>query len=184
MRRRLSKRLIVVIELFVLESIMIVALLAFATTEVTAQAAQKTLYSVDGQAVNLADHRGQVIVLTFNATWAPMTDKSLLVLQRIANLYEGRGVVFYWVSINGAHVGDKHYISDADLKAFAVENGLRLKTLRDPERTTFRAFGLDAIPSIVIIDRAGRVYQKHVGFDATPTQGYQFIIKPLNNLLK
>jgi AhpC/TSA family len=47
------------------------------------------LQSVDGKAVSLADHRGQVVVLTFNAPWSPITIKSLPALQRIANLKEG-----------------------------------------------------------------------------------------------
>jgi peroxiredoxin len=162
---------------------MVIALLAIATDEAVAQAERLTLKSVDGKEVSLADHRGQVVVLTFNANWTPMINKSLPALQRIANLYEGRGVVFYWVSINSARAGEKNFASDADLKAFAQKNGLALTVLRDPERKAFSEFGLDVIPSIVILDRAGKVYKKQAGFDAAPTRGYKSVVRVLNRLL-
>ncbi len=158
-------------------------LLTFASLKIARQTDQLTFRSVDGKRVSLADHSGHVVVLVFNGTWVPMTNKSLPALQRIANLYENRSVVFYWVSINSARVGDESYISDAGLKAFARENGLQLTVLRDPERKAFRAFGLDALPSIVIIDSKGEVYQKHTGFDPVRVLGYEVLTRALNQLL-
>jgi peroxiredoxin len=156
---------------------------SFATFRAAMQTNQISLQSVDGKRVSLDDHSGQIVVLVFNATWVPITDKSISALQRIANLYEGRGVVFYWVSINSDRNGDKSYISDANLRAFARESGLHLTVLRDPERSAFRAFGLDALPSIVIIDRTGKVFKKHVGFDPDRILGYEVLTKTLNQLL-
>jgi beta-barrel assembly-enhancing protease len=158
-------------------------LLTFAAMKPAMQMDQLTFRSVDGKRVSLADHSGHVVVLVFNGTWIPMTNRSLPSLQRIANLYENRGVAFYWVSINSARIGDELYISDAGLKAFARENGLQLTVLRDPERKAFRAFGLDTLPSIVIIDRTGEVYRKHAGFDPERILGYEVITRALNQLL-
>jgi len=155
---------------------------ALAITKSAIQADQLTFQSVDGQRVSLTDHKGQIIVLVFNATGAPITDKSLSALQRIAMQYQNRGVVFYWVSINSARIGDKSYISNDDLKAFARENRLQLTVLRDPEKKAFRAFGLDALPSVVILNRKGEVFEKHVGFDPVRVQGYQVIARSLNQL--
>jgi hypothetical protein len=129
--------------------------LAFDGLKTAMQTEPPTFQSVDGERVSLTAHKGQIVVLVFNSTWVPITDRSLSALQRIAHQYENRGVVFYWVSINSARIGDKSYISDADLKAFSRENGLRLTVLRDSERKAFLEFGLDALPSIVIIDRTG-----------------------------
>jgi AhpC/TSA family len=52
------------------------------------QMQQLTFQSVDGGRVSLADHEGQIIVLVFNATWVPITDRSLSALQRIAARYQ------------------------------------------------------------------------------------------------
>ncbi|MCI0391397.1 MAG: TlpA family protein disulfide reductase [Acidobacteria bacterium] len=148
------------------------------------QTGRITLRSVQGDVISLDKHRGQPVVLVFNATWVPMANKSLPALQRIANFYERRGVVFYWVSVNSDRAGEKRYISDADLKAFAKENGLEISVLRDPEMKALHHFGLDALPSLVILDRAGEVWHRQTGFDPGQTIGYAEIAKPLNKLLR
>jgi len=159
-------------------------LAAFAGAGVAAQAVQVKFRSVDGKEIKLADHRGQAIVMVFSATESPMAGKSLPALQRLADSYEIRDVVFYWVSINSDKEKDKNYATDASLKAFARENGLRLTVLRDVDRESFRAFGLDVLPSIVIIDRKGEVYKKEAGFDMERTQGFSTIRISLNQMLR
>ncbi len=135
--------------------------LSFGTSNPGTQTDQLTFRSVDGEKVSLTDKGGQIVVLVFDATWMPLTKKSLSVVQRISDLYEHRGVVFYWVSINGARIGDKSYISDADLKAFALENRLRLTVLRDPERKAFRALSSDSIRSALSPQRRASRFTHH-----------------------
>src|SRR5262249_48869377 len=133
---------------------------------------------------NLADQRGKVVVLSFGATWVPLANKELPALQKLADRYAGRGVVVYWVSTNGTKPGTKTYSSDAELEAFAGQNGLRLPVLRDPDQTAYRALGLNALPTLVIIDRDGRVYRKLVGFDPEQAEPYGEVIRILDQLLK
>ncbi len=160
------------------------ALVTCAASNGLAQAKQVTFQLVDGDTIKLSDNHGKVVVLAFSATWLPVTKNSLSSLQQIADVYQERGVIFYWVSLNSANVGSKRYASDNDLKAFAEENGWRLEVLRDPQRKAFRAFGLYALPSVVIIDRTGQVYRKLIGFDNSRTRGYRYIMRTLNLLLK
>jgi len=44
-------------------------------------------------------------------------------------------------------------------------------------RNAFHAFGLDALPSIVMLDRTGKVFKKHVGFDPVQVLGYEVLTK-------
>jgi peroxiredoxin len=88
------------------------------------------------------------------------------------------------VSINSLSEKDKNYASDSALKTFAKENGLRVRVLRDADQEAFRAFGFDALPSVVIIDRQGQVYQKQVGFSMEQPQGFSALTKSLNELLR
>src|SRR5438477_10874370 len=141
------------------------AVFALITTATTAQAPPLTFRTADGGSVNLADSRGKIVVLSFGGTWVPLAAKELPALQKLAERYGNRGVTFYWVSINSNKLGAKNYASDADLQAFAQKNGLRLMVLRDPDQAAFRAFGVDAVPTVAILDREGKVYRKHVGFD-------------------
>jgi peroxiredoxin len=147
------------------------------------QAPQIVLRTTDGRAFNLAESRDTVTVLLFSATWVPMTDRELPAFQRLANLYTGRDVNFYWVSINSLKKEDKRYASDTNLQAFADELELRLPVLRDPDRNAFRALGLDALPAIVIIDREGQVSCTVVGFGPYWTRTYGPVIRCLNQLL-
>lgn len=162
-----------------------------------AQAPPVTLRTTDGRSFDLARSRDKIIVLLFNATWVPMADRELPAYQKLADRYAGRDVDFYWVSTNSANEKEKNSISDAELRAFARNMGLRLPVLRDPDRGAFHAFNLDLLPAIVIIDREGRVCLKVLGFDpegaeyydpekmeSYTTRAYDEVIRCLNQLLK
>ncbi len=71
------------------------ALFALLASTAVAQSPQVTLRSVDGQTFNLAASRGKVVVLSFGATWVPLTSRELPALQKLAERYAGRNVSFY-----------------------------------------------------------------------------------------
>ncbi len=149
-----------------------------------AQTGEISLRSIDGHRVNLRDLRGKVVVLSFSGTWIPLASKELPALQKVADRYSARGVQVYWVSINSEKQGARTFASDADLQAFAQKFNLRLTVLRDPEQEAYRAFGLDALPTVIILDRQGKVAHKHVGFGQDSGEAYSEIIRDLEQLLK
>jgi hypothetical protein len=105
-------------------------------------------------------------------------------LQKLADRYGSRGVQFYWVNINSAKSGTKNYASDDDLKAFAQKHNLRIPILRDSDQEAYRAFGIDALPTVIVLDRQGRIARKHVGFGADPGDTYSEIIRDIEQSLK
>lgn len=161
-----------------------VVLAAWLTLVVSAQAPQVTLTATDGQTVGAAELRGKVTVLSFGATWVPLASKELPALQKLADRYTARGVQVYWVSMNSTKPGAKNYMTDADLAAFAQQRGWRLKALRDPEQAAYRAYGVDALPTIVILNKDGSVARKLVGFDPDQGEAYAAVMKELDQLLK
>jgi peroxiredoxin len=167
-----------------LTSTLTLAAVALVLVMANAQTAQVTLRSLDGTTVNLNSLHGKVAVISFGSKDNPLAAKELPALQKLADRYGSRGVQFYWVSINNAKAGARNYASDEDLKGFAQKHNLRLTVLRDPELTAYRAFGLDALPTVVIIDRQGKVARKHVGFGADPGDTYSEIIRDIEQLLK
>ena len=146
--------------------------------------AQGTLRTTDGRTVNLAEAKGKIVVLSFGGTWVPMASKELMALQKLADRYASRGVQVYWVSINSDKSGARNYAADTDLQAFAQKNNVRLTILRDPEQQVYKGFGLDAVPTIVILDRDGKLVRKHVGFGTDQGEGYGEVIRELDQLLK
>jgi peroxiredoxin len=148
------------------------------------QSRQATFRSVDGREVRLADHKGKVVVMSFGGTWVPLASKELPALQKIADRYSSRGVQVYWVSINSSKPGARNYASDADLQAFAQKYNLKVTALRDPDQTVYKSFGLDAVPTVVIIDQEGNLAHKHVGFGADQGEAYGELIRVIERLLK
>ena len=146
--------------------------------------AQVSLRNLNGGAVSLADLQGKVVVLSFGGTWVPLASKELPALQKVADRFAGRGVQVYWVSINPNKPGARNYASDADLQAFAQKNGSRVSVLRDAEQAAYREFQLDAVPTVVILDKQGKVARKHVGFNADQGEAYGELIRDLDQLLK
>jgi len=167
-----------------MKPVLALVILAAMISAAVAQAPQIVLRSVDGRNFSLADNRGKVVVLSFGATWVPLAAKELPALQKLADRYAGRDVNFYWVTTNSAKAGAKNYASDADLQAFARQHGWRLTVLRDPDQAAYHAFGLDALPTVVVIDREGKVNRKHVGFDPEQGEAYAEVIRSLDQLLK
>ena len=149
-----------------------------------AQGSSTVLQSIDGNAVNLADLKGKFVVLSFGGTWIPLSSKELPALQKLADRYGARGVQVFWVSINSAKPGARNFALDADLQAFAQKNGLRIPVLRDPEQRLYRELGLDALPTVVIMDRQGKVLHKHVGFGTDAGEAYGVVSRDLDQLLK
>jgi peroxiredoxin len=149
-----------------------------------AQSQSATFHSLDGQEVRLADQKGKVVVMSFGGTWVPLASKELLALQKLADRYSSRAVQFYWVSINSSKPGARNYISDADLQAFAQKHNLRITTLRDPDQAVYKSFGLDAVPTVVIIDQQGNLAHKHVGFGADQGETYNELIRVIERMLK
>ncbi|HEX5081596.1 MAG TPA: TlpA disulfide reductase family protein [Blastocatellia bacterium] len=149
-----------------------------------AQSQSATFHSVDGREVKLSDQKGKVVIMSFGGTWVPLASKELPALQKIADRYSSRGVQVYWVSINSSKPGARNYASDADLLAFAQKHNLKLTPLRDPDQTVYKSFGLDAVPTVVIIDQQGNVAHKHVGFGSDQGEAYGDLIRVIERLLK
>ena len=161
----------------------ILGLLSVMTLCGVGQSSQLSLKSVTGETVNIGEG-GKVAVLSFSATWAPLASKELPALQRFADSYTARGVSVYWVSINSSKQGAKNYASDADLAAYASRSGFKASVLRDPDQSAYRSLGLSAVPTIIVLDRSGRVVLKHVGFDPDQDDPFRDIAKVVDGLIR
>lgn len=160
------------------------AFVALLALTVTAQAPQVSLKTIDDRTISSAEWQGKIVVLSFGATWVPLAAKELPALQKLAERYAARGVQVYWVSVNSATPGAKGYSTNADLSALAEKNGFRGRVLRDADKAAYRAYGVDALPTVVILNKDGQVARKLVGFDPDQGEAYAAVMKELDQLLK
>lgn len=124
-----------------------------------------SLKSTDGQTITSESLRGEVVVLAFGASWLPLSKNQLQGVRKLADEYSDRNVVVYWVSTESEDPKSKNFASDEQLRGFAQKYGLKVTVLRDPDGTVSRKFGVDQLPSIVIIDKQGNPSEPIGGLD-------------------
>ena len=125
-----------------------------------------TLRSIDGQTVTSQSLRGEVVVLAFGASWLPLSRTQLQGVRKFADEYGGRGVAVFWVSTESENQTSKNYASDEQLRTFSEKYGLKVTVLRDPDGVASKKFGIDKLPSIIIIDKQGNaVGEPIIGLD-------------------
>ena len=124
-----------------------------------------SLRSIDGQTITSESLRGEVVVLAFGASWLPLSKAQLQGIRKLADEYSDRGVVVYWVSTESEDSKSKNFASDEQLRAFAQKYGLKVTVLRDPDGAVSKRFGIDQLPSIVIIDKHGNASEPIGGLD-------------------
>ena len=122
-----------------------------------------SLRSIDGQTVTSNSLHGEVVVLAFGASWLPLSRAQLQGVRKLADEYSDRAVVVYWVSTESADPKSKNYASDEQLRSFSQKYGLKVTVLRDPNGEISKKFGVEQLPSIVILDKEGRVSGAPIG---------------------
>ena len=122
-----------------------------------------SLRSIDGQTVTSNGLRGEVVVLAFGASWLPLSRTQLQGVRKLADEYSDRGLVVYWVSTESDNAKSKNYASDEQLRSFSQKYGLKVTVLRDPDGAISKKFGIDQLPSIVILDKEGNVSGTPIG---------------------
>ncbi len=143
-----------------------------------------SLRSIDGTNVSSDEVRGEVVVLAFGASWLPITRKQVQGIRKLADTYSAHGVIVYWVSTDSEKPNSRNYASDDQLRAFARKYELNLTVLRDPDGKVSKQFGVDQIPSVVILDKQGEVYGEPInGLNPDGNLDDQ-LAKPLDALLK
>ncbi|MBW1669153.1 MAG: TlpA family protein disulfide reductase [Deltaproteobacteria bacterium] len=120
-----------------------------------------SLQDLSGSTVTLSKARGSIVVLDFWATWCPPCLMSIPELVELQEKYRDSGLVVIGISLD-----DPGRVSDSDLLAFKEKLKINYKVLRANYDVVKNYFGTEnmSIPTMFIIDRKGRILEKHVGF--------------------
>ena len=121
-----------------------------------AQSQNVSLPSLDGETISLNNQKGKVIVLALGASWLPLSKNQVIVINKLSKKYAGRDVIFYFVATDSTSVKSKNYASKEQIETFATRNKLIIPILRDSDGlVVLKKFGVDQLPSFVIIDKQG-----------------------------
>ena len=128
--------------------------------------AQTNLTSLDGAKVNVEGQQGKIVVLAIGASWLPLSKDQAVITNKLAKKYAGKDVAIYFVATDSSNAKAKNYASNEELSAFATRNKLNVSVLRDSDGAgTLKKFGVDQLPSFVVLDKNGKVAEVFGGID-------------------
>ncbi len=116
-----------------------------------------TLKSMDGKDYSLKDFRGQVVILDFWASWCTPCRADLPMLDKIYQEYQDQGLVML-----GLNVGEGASTVGKFLAGAKVSFPVLITAGTETEQT----YSVTAHPTVVLIDREGKVAFYHVGAGA------------------
>lgn len=154
-----------------------------AAAEVGKAAPAFTGRTVDGGALNLADLKGQTVVLEWTNHQCPYVEKhygtgNMQALQKAAT---DKGVT--WISIVSSAPGLQGNVDAARAKALTVErDAAPSEIVLDPEGTIGRLYGARTTPHMYVIDAAGTLVYAG-GIDDKPSARWS-TVEDANNYVR
>jgi thiol-disulfide isomerase/thioredoxin len=104
---------------------------------------------------SLASLRGHVVLLDFWATWCAPCRVSIPKLEALQSRYGAQGL-----SVVGISAEDP-----SDVSLFTQRMAMHYGVGADPHGATTRAYGVFSLPTLVVIDKSGKVRDVSIGYD-------------------
>ncbi len=119
-----------------------------------------TLQPISNGSVPVTSERGKILVIDFFATWCPPCKAELPELEAIRDeLKTDADIQFVLVDTNAG--GD----TPERFRSFAQSRHVTLPLAFDPDGKARASFGMTGFPSLVVIDRTGRVRLTREGYN-------------------
>jgi thiol-disulfide isomerase/thioredoxin len=126
---------------------------------------------LDGNPVSTAEWGGKIVVLNFWATWCPPCREEIPELIELSNRYKDRLIII------GVSMDDS---APEEVKQFTKAMGMNYPIVMGSREIASEYGGVPALPTSFVINKDGRIVQKHVGL--YPTEVYEGEIRALMGL--
>ena len=119
-----------------------------------------SLPRIDGRpgAVAVSSLRGQVVVVDFWATWCAPCVQMIPVMDGLNQEWAPRGVSFVGVNSDGGGA------TPDEIKSFLIEHPFSYPVVRDGDGEVGGLYRVEALPTIVVLGRDGRIRGSYVGY--------------------
>jgi peroxiredoxin len=145
-------------------------ILSASAAELSGPAPDFALPARDGGQVTLAELEGQVVMLNFWATWCGPCRQEMPHLESLYQRYSDLGFTLLGVNVEEDSSGADKFLAGTPV-TFPI--------LFDPKSEVSKKYDVIAMPSTVLIDRAGNLRFIHHGYQPGYENEYQAQIRAL-----
>ena len=117
-----------------------------------------SLKTLTGEEMSLSKNKGKTLLIDFWATWCGPCRESIPHLVHLYKTYRGQGLEVVGLSMDK---GDPKTV-DHFVKSLDIPYPIAIA----PEEIA-RAYGINGLPTTVLIDKEGKIREKIVGFNTT-----------------
>jgi peroxiredoxin len=129
-----------------------------------------TLQTQSGESRSLAEHKGDVVMINFWATWCAPCRQEMPYLEALYQRYGALGFTLLGVNVEKDPVGATEWLAETPV-SFPI--------LFDPENEVSELYDVIAMPNTVLIDRQGNLRYLHHGYKPGYENEYQTQIRAL-----
>jgi len=129
-----------------------------------------TLQTLGGGQTSLAEHRGNVVMVNFWATWCAPCRQEMPHLEALHQRYSSLGFTLLGVNVEEDSSGAEDWLAETPV-SFPI--------LFDPQSSVSELYDVIAMPSTVMIDREGNLRYLHHGYKPGYENEYQNQIRAL-----
>ncbi len=147
-------RLITLISVGLIAVGLLIVLLTSKPTVSDGTAPNFSAQTVDGKTVSLADHRGEVVMLNFWATWCPPCKAEMPVLQNAYERHKDDGFTI---------IGVNNMEKLSTVQRFVQSARLSFPIAMDEHGVVQRTFGIMGYPTSIFVGPNGKIYATHSG---------------------
>jgi thiol-disulfide isomerase/thioredoxin len=115
-------------------------------------------YGLEGA---LPDLKGKVVLVDFFASWCGPCQESFPAMEKLYKKYGSQGLVIVAINL------DK---KQADMKQFLKAHPTSFSIVRDGSYKLVNEIKIPTMPSSFLLDRTGKVYAVHRGFEGSKTE--------------
>jgi peroxiredoxin len=120
-----------------------------------------SLKDLNGKVFKLSSQRGKPVLLFFGTTWCPSCRKQLPLYKEIYGKYSGRGLEVIYINIMEPK---------GKVAKFVRANALPFRTLLDESGEVANNYEVIGVPTIIVIDREGKIIKASHSTDDLPLQ--------------
>jgi peroxiredoxin len=124
-------------------------------SEMSVPAPDFTLKSRSGENIRLSELRGNVVMVNFWASWCGPCRQEMPLLDDLYQEYRDYGFELLGINVDE---------NQADAERMLERIPVSFPVLFDPESTVSKEYGVDAMPSTLLIDRDGNARYLHRGY--------------------